>query len=169
MISYYIIPNNVYYVQFYKEIKTWVKTDCIDYNTPTVAVIDDSTVSKFVRFVVIYKGLMQTQGGSGSCYNPTIPTFLDRKDPMDNSIMPQYMSKWMPYSYTYLLKLVIAEKHRLLKLMGIKLPFWYWDMEGYDTLQGELIAKLDAIGMNRLDSSCIKEINIRKLPKALTC
>lgn len=183
MIKYYVIPKNVHYVQFIKEIETWTKTDKVDYNIPTVAVIEDSKATHYTRFIVIYKGMMQTQGGSGSCYNPCKSTFLYNEDPMDNSKMPRHMSKWVVYSYSTLLKMVIAAKYELLEKMSIEriacrnlypdkhkttLPFWYWDLEGYNELQGILIAKLNAIGLGRLDCSILKEVNNRFQPKLLT-
>ena len=183
MISYYIIPKNVYYVQSIKDIETWTKTDKVDFNTPIVAVIEDSKATYYPRFVVVYKGLMQPQGGSGSCYNPCIPTFIDNQNPMDNSIMPPNMSKWITYNYSYLLKMVIAAKYKLLEKMGFErlacrelypekhsntLPFWYWDLEDYEGIQQILIAKLDAIGLGRADCSILKTTNNRFQPKLLT-
>ena len=183
MISYYIIPKNVHYVQFIKEIETWTKTDKVDFNTPIVAVIEDSKANNYLRFVVIYKGLMQTQGGSGSCYNPCIPTYIHNQNPMDNSIMPQHMSKWITYNYSHLLKMVIAAKYELLEKLGFErlacrelypekhsntLPFWYWDLEGYEGIQQILIAKLDAIGLGKADCSILKTTNNRFQPKLLT-
>lgn len=171
MISYYIIPNNVHYVQFIKQIETWTKTDKVRQNVPTVAVIEDSKATHYTRFVVIYKGMMQMQGGSGSCYNPCIPTFIYNNDPMDNSKIPAHMSKWRIYSYTELLKMVIAAKFHILQSMSYKkydeksdkpvdnrLPFWYWDCEHYNGIQGILIAQLDAVGLGKLPASAIKEI-----------
>lgn len=171
MISYYVIPENVHYVQFIKEIETWTKTNKVEYNVPTVAVIEDSKATHYTRFVVIYKGMMQNQGGSGSCYNPCKPTFIHNENPMDNSKIPAHMSKWVTYSYTELLKMVIAAKYKLIESMGYKkydeksdkptdnrLPFWYWDCEHYNGIQGILIAQLDAIGMGRLPASNIKEV-----------
>jgi hypothetical protein len=162
MITYYIIPNNVNYVQSIKEIETWTKTDKVDFSTPIVAVIDDSKVTKYTRFVVIYKGMMQTQGGTGSCYNPCKPTFLHKEDPMNNSIMPAHMSKWVLYDYAQLLKLVISTKCQLLEQMGIYLPY-AWGLENYDYLQGILIAKLDAIGMGRADCSILSKNHKKQL------
>ena len=118
MLTYYEIPKNVHYVQFIKEIESWNKVNSIDFNVPTVAVIEDSKATHYPRFVVIYKGLMQLQGGSGSCYNPVKPTFIHNQNPMDNSVMPSHMSKWTAYSYSSLLKLVIACKYQLLEKLG---------------------------------------------------
>ena len=42
MITYYVIPANVYYVQSAKEIKSWVKTDVVDPTVPTVIYFDES-------------------------------------------------------------------------------------------------------------------------------
>lgn len=183
MISYYIIPKNVHYVQFIKEIETWTKTDKVDYDIPTVAVIEDSKATHYTRFVVIYKGLMQTQGGSGSCYNPCILTFSHNENPMDNSKMPRYMNKWVVYNYNQLLKMVIAAKYELLEKLGFErlacrelypekhgntLPFWYWDLEDYEGIQQILIAKLDAIGLGKVDCSILKTTNNRFQLKLLT-
>ena len=165
MISYYIIPNNVNYVQFVDQIETWEKINKPVYNIPVVAVIEDSKATHYTRFVVIYKGMMQQQGGSGSCYNPTIPTYIHRLNPMDNSTMPQHMSKWTTYSYTELLRMVVSAKYSLLDKMGYRdmLPFWYWDCENFHDLIGILIAKLDLIGLGKLDPKEIKKVKVNKI------
>lgn len=174
MISYYIIPDNVHYVKSIKQIETWTKTDKVRQDVPTVAIIEDSKATHYTRFVVIYKGMMQMQGGSGSCYNPCKPTYIHGNDPMDNSTMPRHMRKWKVYNYSELLKMVIAAKYEILKSMGYKkydeksdkpidnrLPYWYWDCENYNGIQSILIAQLDAVGMGKLPASAIKEVKIK--------
>lgn len=163
MLSYYKIPSNVNYVQFVKEIETWEKLTNIDYNTPTVIVIDDSKACHYTRFVVVYKGMMQMQGGSGSCYNPTKPTFMYGNDPMDNKKMEKHMSKWVRYSHMAVLQLVVAAKYKLLEIMGYRdeLPFFYWNCEGYNDLIGILIVKLDMIGMGKASPNIIKEVKTK--------
>ena len=169
MISYYIIPSNVHYVQNIQEIEKWEKTNHIDFNTPIVAVINESKIaSHYTKFMVIYKGLMQTQGGSGSCYNPMKKTFLDGHNPMDNKLMPVHMSKWVLYNPSYLLRSVASAKFTILKKMGFKgLPYWYWDCENYDDIVGILIAKLDLIGLGLASTDIIKHITRRRKPQLM--
>lgn len=167
MFEYYIIPKNVHYVE-HNNYLSFEKTNKIDKNIPTVVVISESKYTRRTVFFVVYKGMLQTTGGSGSCYNPTIPTFLHELNPMDNNTMPQHMSKWVIFSYSILYKAVIAVKYKLLKNLGIEgLPFWYWNCEGYDDNQGLLIGKLDLIGMNKQPVTIIKEVRNNNLPKLL--
>ena len=169
MITYYIIPNNVHYVQNVQQIETWEKTSVINFNTPIVAIINDSKILHYTRFVVIYKGMMQSQGGSGSCYNPTKKTFIHNLDPMDNKTMPAHMSKWVIYDYSYLLKLVANAKFEILNNMRIKgLPFWVNYCENYNDIIGILIAKLDLIGLGLASPNIIKEIPYVKPKLMLT-
>lgn len=175
MITYYIIPKNVNYVEQSSDIFTWEKVNKVDPNISIVAVIDDSKYCKRLKFVVIYKNKMQRPGGSGSCYNPIKPTFIYKMDPMNNDTMPKHMSKWESYSYNKLLQLVISVKYSILESMGYKkydensnidvnnrLPFWYWDCEYYNTLPGILIGLLDLVGINKIPASFIKENKSKK-------
>lgn len=167
MITYYKIPKNINYVESWNDFKTWEKLNKIDPNIATVAVIDDSKYTHYTRIVVIYKGLMQLQGGSGSCYNPTKPTFINNHNPMDNSKMPTHMSKWITFNHTILLQLVISCKCTLLEKMGHKLPF-YWNIKEYkNKMYGLLIGKLDLIGMNKLSINTL-EISYKRDQLLLT-
>lgn len=56
MIKYYIIPYSVNYVERFSDIKNWEQIDKIDFNIPIVAVIEDSKLTHYTRFIVIYKG-----------------------------------------------------------------------------------------------------------------
>lgn len=167
MISYYKIPDNYKYVENIKAIESWEKLYSIDPHIPTVAIIEDSKATHYSRFVVIYKGMMQMQGGSGCCYNPIYKE--QNFDPVNSNTMPAHMSKWTLYSYHKLLHLVISIKYQLLEKMGLRpeLPFWYWESEYYNTIPGILIGKLDLIGMRVLPTSSIKKINKPLL--ALNC
>jgi hypothetical protein len=155
-VTYYIIPSNYSVVEMHNPITSWEKTDHIDPNIPTVIVSNDRPKS----FIVVYKGMMQRQGGSGCCYNPTKKTYFGN-DPMDNSKMKPSMSKWEPYSPIKVLHMVIRAKWFLLKnVMKVQgLPFYYWEIENYEDLPSILINQLDAVGMGKLDPKELKEIN----------
>lgn len=170
MISYYIIPRTVYYVQFLSEIRTWERIDRINPYVPTVAVIEDSIPTGRARFVVIFKGMMQTTGGSGSCYNPAVPTFAHGHNPMDNNVIPPHMMKWKIYNYNVLLDLIIESKYNLLVKMGYNLPaYFYHNLVYYDTNKGLLIGMLDLVGMGKADVSILKHTGVvRKNIKLLT-
>lgn len=151
MLRYYIIPNNVHYVEG-SNIQSFQPTDKIEHDVPTAVLFLDSLATHFKRFVVVYKGKMQFQGGSGSCYNPTKKTFMRGENPMDNNIMPSHMSKWTSYNVNSLLSTACYIKAELLKKMGKDelIPHFMGYSDLYRRgLFGLLLGHLDMIGLGK--------------------
>lgn len=163
--TYYIIPDNAHHVE-HRRFLDWEKTDSINPNIPTVIVINDTLSLRYARFVVVYKGMMQTQGGGGCCYNPTKRTFHNA-DPMDNSLMPAHMSKWVTFDMSYLFKMVVAAKSELLKVLGIQIPYYYCLELYLQGMYGLLAGQMDLIGMGIANTSILVERKNWHTPKLL--
>lgn len=166
MIKYYKIPKNVNYVNSITQIEEWEEIDKINHDIPTAIVVEESKMLKgsFFRnsFAVVYKGMIQTPGGTGSCYNPAIKTFITNLDPMNNHTMPRHMNKWKLYDHNILLRMVIQVKLELLKITGIEgLPMFAWKIRGYRDFPIDVIIKLNAIG-NRFEQPTILEAENKK-------
>lgn len=154
----------------------------IDPNVPCVIVLIESLISinnhRYIRFYVTYKGLMQPQGGSGSCYNPVNwdssrywrPEGM--RNVFDNNNMPKYMQKWVAFDWNQIFY-NIANVHLHLYNSTIKDGLYMWNNKYAITHQyGLLIGQIDALAMNKITqddwSKSMVSIHSYKL-KALPC
>jgi len=116
----------------------------IDDTFVNVIVFIDSKPTHYTSIAVIYNGMIQYAGGSGSCFNPLVREYNGEA----------HMSAPKPFNYMEVARMVLVCKLILLRQVGlIPYSFRIQDSVLYQSgMYGVLFTLLDLIGLGKVQA-----------------